>query len=543
MKSKKIFYSFLFSVLCIIDHFHSSIDGGSKLFLTNSYGVIIGLLILVKIGIKPFLKKVYLLWFPFAAVFSFWAVRFAYKRAVYPQQSLAFSTEILIFSLILLYCSINLKGTIDLKKNRVTLLVVWLLFLIFCICSKNEQSWPIWFLLCFGTMYIIRWNKEDVKVLLSALTNGIILGFFMIQSAAFVFRPYDTLRYTGMYANCNMNALFYVSTMCAFLCKWYELRLEGKAKLLRICCFLFAGAMVSFTIFTECKGAILTEFVLLLVFFIVFEINEKKHLLKIFFRGMAIVAVSAAALPLVYAPMRYLPALFHHPVWFWTEYYTKPVRSWDPIDSDKYISFDDAIESSLGRLLWFVDVTEKTIGKLPGFSLEVYAYSEDEPILTGDDVFDPIKIRTGIWKYYLSQWNFRGHKISEAGVWLTADYEAPHAHNAFIQMGYENGIFAGILFMVLIVSNIVIGVKLICQNQEGNSFFGVTLLLFTVSFIVFGFVEINWNPESLPFMILFVLGLLTMKKIDENDIMESKSPDILMLDYCIGSVDEENQKN
>lgn len=399
--------------------------------------------------------------------------------------------------------------------------------MILCIFSPDEYLWPIWYLIGFGGFYIFNWDKEDMKIMFSSLLNGIIIGFFLVQGFAFVFRPYDCLRYRGMYANSNMNALFYLSTMCAFLGKMYELKKSNKLIWLRVVCFLFAGAMVSFTIYTECKTAILAEAVIVFVFLIMICLKEEKRIRNFFFRGLAIVCIVVIALPIVYVPVRYLPAYFHHPVWFWDEYYYKPVHSDDPIDSDKYVSFDEAIDSSLGRLLWFVDFTEEIIGKLPSPVLKVYAYDRDNPVLTGEDVNDPIKIRTGIWKYYLSQLNLDGHKIEEAGVWLTSTYNAPHAHNVFIQVAFEHGIPAGILFIFFVGSVLVAGIRLI--RKEELSFVGVTIFLFTVSFVIFGFFEVNWRPESLPFAVLFISGIATMRRFDDEDIKDVNCEEIAEL--------------
>ena len=50
------------------------------------------------------------------------------------------------------------------------------------------------------------------------------------------------------------------------------------------------------------------------------------------------------SIPIIYVSIRYIPALRHHPI-FIGRYSETRVHSWDPIDSDKYATFEDVIYS------------------------------------------------------------------------------------------------------------------------------------------------------------------------------------------------------
>ena len=92
----------------------------------------------------------------------------------------------------------------------------------------------------------MREKKEIVSVF---WLNGIILWFFVQQSIAFGFRPYDTIRYRGLYSGETQNGLFYMIVYCAFLVKWLWLREIRNTLLCGVCFFLSAGC-VSFTLYT-----------------------------------------------------------------------------------------------------------------------------------------------------------------------------------------------------------------------------------------------------------------------------------------------------
>lgn len=61
--------------------------------------------------------------------------------------------------------------------------------------------------------------------------------------------------------------------------------------------------------------------------------------------------------PVVYGCVRYLPTVLHHPVWFEGEYHEDySVHSYDPWNSDRYISFEEALENNVGRILQILGI-------------------------------------------------------------------------------------------------------------------------------------------------------------------------------------------
>lgn len=51
----------------------------------------------------------------------------------------------------------------------------------------------------------------------------------------------------------------------------------------------------------------------------------------------------------VYLADRWLPVILHHPIWFEGEWSEEKVHSFDPADSDKYVSFQEIIQTATGR--------------------------------------------------------------------------------------------------------------------------------------------------------------------------------------------------
>ena len=102
----------------------------------------------------------------------------------------------------------------------------WIAFTVWSVISVAGRWWPLWFLLMFGSFYLIRFSMEDRATLLDAMIDGTIASFFVIQSYAFLFRPYDIVRYRGAFNNCNMMALYYLIVYCMILFKIHLLHVS-----------------------------------------------------------------------------------------------------------------------------------------------------------------------------------------------------------------------------------------------------------------------------------------------------------------------------
>ncbi len=239
------------------------------------------------------------------------------------------------------------------KRNITKLFWLWFWFMALAVASVNRSLWPLWFLVMFGSFYLAPLSRKDASEIIEGIVNGLILGFFLIQGRAFLYRPYDLdVRYRGHYTNVNVNAMFYLYVYIAWLVKLTVFRIR-KLRIPYVITFVFASAMWCFVFFTGSRSAWLA-FAGVTVCYWLADLKERgvKKLLSFICRG-ALVGVTAAVMFFpVFACMRYIPALRHHPIWYQDEYHGEEsnVMSWDPIDSPKYSELDEIIPELLGRL-------------------------------------------------------------------------------------------------------------------------------------------------------------------------------------------------
>ena len=450
-------------------------------------------------------------------------------------------------------------------------------FMVFAIVSVNRQIWPLWFLAMFGSLYLAPLKRDDVSEIVEGLTNGLIIGFFLIQGRAFLYRPYDLdPRYRGHYTNPNVNAMFYLYVYIAWLVRMSLYRVKKEYKRYALS-FVFASAMWVFVFFTGSRGAYLA-FLGTTFFYWIAETGKKgmKKLLSIALKwGVMVVTMVIMFFP-VYWCMRYIPPLRHHPVWYQDDYRNEEtnVMSWDPIDSDKYYELDEILPVLLGRLSDKINAINDNSSVSDMYALERLAfnmqgpaakyasadndlhgavsagpqysadgeraYYYDDGVEPGTDVDHPIfrsyqyestflrkvlDIRYYIFRYDISQIRLFGNEQSSIGVWVISDFYLMHAHNTVLQMMYWFGPVSGALFAIGMICVIVLAIRKTGLCRKSGYEAGVTPYIFSlvvmVGYCLMGLTECVAFPGELG-LVLYFMAYLPFMHIDDAEYKHEK---------------------
>lgn len=529
---KRIFYLICFAGVMVIDWTRGGFTWECWAASTNLVAVILAALVAVNLSWKQ--EKI----LPYLAWTGLWLVGtvagyYIWKSnpgTVFLGQFFTAAAGILCMGVIALRL---VRQWLTQKKNCKGIHVpaaLMAVMSVLMVLSPLGEIWPFYFLVAFGLFYLAPIGEEEKKKMLLGVSEGTVLGFFIIQIWAFGFRPYDVVRYSGAYNNCNINALCYVVT---YICVLYRLHLlwqeadkmghsedsvsaTKKRRWLIIFHFGLAAALVGFVLLTMTRTALLTIIGLTLVF----AILELLIYRKVIFRQMFCYVVGyllcvVLLFPCVYASVRYLPTILHHPVWWGGEYSVDKVHSFDPWNSDKYVSFDEVMDILLRRVGLGEEAEMKEV--LQDVELSDTAkvlYTEvDGELLTGEAAKSSMRVRLAIYKKYLQNLNFAGHELEEGYMPITPTYHAWHAQNVFIQVLFYYGIPAGILFAVLMVMAGCRAVKSAFHNREG----GMLLLLVWLLFMGYGMMECVWYPgQSILFYVYLVFSMRHKKVEDGN---------------------------
>lgn len=542
---KRIFWTICIVILCIADQQLGSRSGETQLIYRNVSVVVMGVIALSHYPLKSFLKPLYYVWAALSVIGGTAIVMVGSSYTYYPMRLRWVVILGGVYGLLILrtaYALIREKMTPTVNK---WVLICFGALLVMTFCSRYDEQLSMMYLGCFGILYLTAFSPEEKKVLGNAVLDGIIIGFFLIQGAAFVFRPYDILRYLGMYSNTNVNALMYLMVYCAFLGRFYLLERAGIKRKNRenesgcgkkvMCiwkwmCFGLAAGMWGFVFLTMCRSAMLGMAVVTVIVWIRrLCLRRGRGIIALAGNTMVYLMIMILGLPAVYGAVRYIPAFFHYPLYFYEGYTEERVQSMDPWDSPKYVRWEEVVEQNLGRLadlLPRLGAEKERQGEISWTGME---YAGGRPLLfinksagmtasyrlwcamaAAGVAQDPeevaeafgtlensTQIRMKIYSHYIANMNLRGHKEEEIGFWVDETYYAPHAHNIFLQYAFQYGLVAGILLLILV--GIMIGAL---WNKTPH-------LILYLSLMVFGLTEIMWRDGTLAYSMIFLMPVLT----------------------------------
>ncbi|MBO4678784.1 MAG: hypothetical protein J5626_03865 [Lachnospiraceae bacterium] len=493
-----LIYVFCVVGLFVVNTIRVNGTGAQWGFANEFVGLIVFVMLTVRTGVKDYIKpRTGIIALAFAAVFPFVFSRFRtgtdYDMRLVGRYVSFFFCVILIIR----FLEILIKTKKPLLKRNIVF-ILWLLLMITCIASRNKSIVPFYVLIFFGSFYFEPVTDEEKGVLLNAITDGIIVGFFIYQSLAFLHSPYDIARYRGFFSNSDCNAKFYTISYIGFLMKYSLLRRRNKKT--AIIFFLFGAAMLGFTLFTVMRSGLFAVGLVTLVYLIVEEIMLFRTGFKGFIlQGMKLAVVALISLPIIYICIRYIPALRHHPIFHGT-YSEKRVHAWDPIDSEKYISPEEFLEVSFGRKLTFsyttkdVDFSEDrpetetqkkknlpeiaSIKELTADGQRVIEYEDGTK--PGTDSSHPVYIKLtytgrfenlfGIRKYifetYLRDVKLMGNVSEFSGYWLTCEWAYTSSHCTYLDFASRYGILATVAYILFIAAVVIISFKRIKQNAS-----------------------------------------------------------------------------
>ena len=514
----EIWYALCFLMLGWIDQRRGSAVGEVQMIFANLTGPVVVLLLFPSLKKEFFRWRGFFLWLGASAVLGTAACVIGDNYWRYTGQWYTVVLNIALIAGLLLYLVWNRRSLAEGKRLNRTCFFLVMLLLVLMTVSVHESFWPLWFLGLFGAFYLIGIPDGKERSFLLGMLWGFILWFFIQQTVAFGFRPYDYVRYRGMYSGETQNGLFYLMIFCAFLCLWLYLTEKKVSGWKRVLCFLLAGGCVSFIFLTGGRSALTGAFAAGAVGLVGYDILFRKSFRHWLPRGAALLACVVVLLPVVYGCVRYLPVILHHPIWFEGEYNPDTsVHSYDPWNSERYITFEQVIDNNVGRALQMLGIdlnmaeggvrlpTPLTLQARAAESTQPGSSPENPFMLEGTDTKSSISIRKTIYAYYASHLNWTGHTSQESGFYMTEKHFYGHAHNMFLQFAYDYGILAGAVFLIW---NVYCLLRLL--NRRDMT--GLCCAVFLMAIFLFGFTEMTVVPGQITLVLLFILYYFGMQK-------------------------------
>ena len=190
------------------------VDGNGAMWAAaiNCVGFCLLPMIVLRFGIKSFMKIPYLIWLIVGAVISAFAIKiYAFQSPYYVSRACrileAYAYGFIVIRLIYSLIKKEFQGK---AKTFSYVFFLTVAFFLLAFISRGRSDWTLYYGFIFTMFFIAPVRKDDYEKMFVGMTQAVITGFFVIQGLAFFFRPYDQVRYVGLYNNANVNALFYV---------------------------------------------------------------------------------------------------------------------------------------------------------------------------------------------------------------------------------------------------------------------------------------------------------------------------------------------
>lgn len=377
------------------------------------------------------------------------------------------------------------------------------LWMILMLVYRNGRDWIILMTVMFLVFYYCIWRWKDKNKLLQIFCNGIILNFVYMVAFSLMHRPYHRFRYnrfglgfhtvtvTGYYLALVAGAII-VKMLIAYKKKarwmdcWKELSLLGIAN-----AYLFM---------TLSRTGYLAAAVLQIFIVVFFSCTWEKKILKSMVAKFALIlGVTIAVFPAVFTSQRILPALYDEPTYSEIEVWEYTVEKGERKDSESYIDII-AFVRIMGDKLFGLDTGNISISSIKDQIQEEREYSKKRQeviylkqsnyLLAAEiDMYEEPDVSNGrfdIFKSYIEHWNMTGHEAM--GVPLEDGTIAIHAHNTFLQLIHDNGLIAGIVFLVLGIVSFFYALARYVKEKREDSYLLLTVAVIT-AFAIAGLVE------------------------------------------------------
>lgn len=413
-------------------------------------------------------------------------------------------------------------GTIRfLVRGQVRDISVWYsvlvaVFFALIIWYRNTRGWPIYLVVSFGLFYLnmAAWDKK--ALVLRNICNGILIHFGAMVVYCLLHRPYMFFiysRYPFIFHTVTITGVYLSLVVTAALVKFMDAyrrkpRLVGVYKQLTV-----LGVSAVYLLFTLSRTGYMAAFAMAVVIIPVmcFSLRQRwRSMIQSI--GMMVLAV-VVCFPVTFTAQRMVPAVAASPILHEIEELPAEIMHGRYMDSLYYMTIQrfiqvfqmkmlgvpeenslraidlrtDAGEGIRGNDL-LADVEEillaSAVDTAAGINAEETEESEEDSYTNG---------RLEIFGLYYNNLNKVGH--DDMGIMEPNGHYNVHAHNIYLQVAYDHGIYVGIMFLLLGAGTLVQAAVYYHKRKEDRECAALPLAILIV-FAVAGLTEWIFHPCS-----------------------------------------------
>ncbi|MCM1182550.1 MAG: O-antigen ligase family protein [Roseburia sp.] len=401
---------------------------------------------------------------------------------------------------------------------------LWVVFALFMWCYRFEKVWVFTAVLPFLAMFFLRMMPAAKSRFLKNFTDGILLSFGLVVLFSLHHRPYHYwTRYGALFHTVACTGMYMAVVLGAALGKLYG-KLKDGGHMLRRCFYelSLAACAISFILLTVSRTAFLTMGITVVAIVGLAAVTYRKRPRRVLRELGMFAAAVLMCFPVVFSTVRSVPAIADDPIQYEIEREdsSHTVRKGDRIDSGLYMTVEHFFSVLLGRFGYEAPEEEEAFNGISVEEQGLLAYTgedfagmqmnraADDPEGAAPEAGrDVSNGRFEIFRDYFKALELKGHP----GMGLLNDTgeDHGHAHNSYLQVAYNFGMIAGMVFLSICALSLWSAARLVVTQGRQYGIFMVPFALV----IVFGAVSLTeWAfhpciPAGFCFLILQVLFL------------------------------------
>lgn len=384
------------------------------------------------------------------------------------------------------------------------------LFFALIIIYRNTRGWPIYLVCAFGLYYLrmAAWDKKSG--LLQNICNGILLHFGAMVIYCLMHRPYmyfQYYRYPFIFHTVTISAVYLALVVCAALVKFLDAYRRNPSFAGTYKELIMLGISVAYLVFTLSRTGYLAIFVTAVVVIPVVCLsmeNRWKRLLQ----SIGMMALAAlVCFPVVFTAQRMLPSVAAEPELHEIEEIPTELMHGRDMDSYYYITVERFVqvfqmkvlgipeEDCLNAFLFFSAADSAPVYRelyLEEKAPILLASAEDMAAAAAEEEEESYTNgRMYIFRQYYNNLNAFGHE--EMGITEADGNFLVHAHNIYLQVAYDHGIYVGIVFILLGVGTFI-QAFLYYRKRKDDTVCAALPLAILILFAVAGLAEWIFHP-------------------------------------------------
>lgn len=405
-------------------------------------------------------------------------------------------------------------------------------FFALIIIYRNTRGWPV-YLVCAFTLYYLNMSAWEKKAaLLRNVCNGILFHFGAMVLYCLLHRPYmffQYYRYPFIFHTVTISAVYLAMVVCAALVKFLDAyrrdqRLAAVYKEL-----IVLGVSAVYLLFTLSRTGYLAIVVTGVIMIPVMCFSMRGRWCRMLRSiGMMLLAASLC-FPVIFTVQRIVPAVVARPELHEIEEMPVEIVHGRDMDSYYYITIQRFIqvfqmkilgipeENSLRAIYMVADAKEEVLDNplfvrtgdillvstedmAAGAAVEESAedtaagVTAEEIAAVGEDQEKEDSYTNGrleIFRVYYSNLNKFGH--DDMGIMEPDGNFLVHAHNSYLQVAYDHGIYVGAVFILLGIGTLIQAAVYFHRHKEDRVCAALPMAIL-ILFAVAGLTEWIFHP-------------------------------------------------